>query len=140
MRKCLREPQKGTAMADVNRGNRPLSPHIMIYRPQLTSMSSILVRITGIAVLVVAVLIVAWFLAASTSESAFAAMDGFLRGWFGSLILFGATWAFFYHMLGRLRHVVWDFGYCLDVEKSEMLAIGMFLLATLLTIFVIIAV
>ena len=63
-------------------------------------------------------------------------MDGFLRSWFGDLILFGATWAFFYHMLGRLRHVIWDFGYCLDVSTSEKLAIGMFGLSTLATIVV----
>lgn len=121
-------------MADVNRGNRPLSPHLQIYRPQLTSMSSILVRITGIALLGVSVLIVAWLIAAASSESAFTAMDGFLRSWFGDLILLAATWAFFYHMLGRLRHVLWDFGYCLDVPTSEKLAIGMFALATVLTV------
>ncbi|MEL7114747.1 MAG: succinate dehydrogenase, cytochrome b556 subunit [Pseudomonadota bacterium] len=123
-------------MADVNRGDRPLSPHLQIYRPQLTSMSSILVRITGIALLGVALLIALWFLAAATSETAFAAMDGFLRSWFGDLILLGATWAAFYHMLGRLRHVIWDFGYCLDVPTSEKLAIGMFGLATVLTLVV----
>lgn len=122
-------------MADVNRGNRPLSPHIMIYRPQLTSISSILVRITGIAVFVISVLIVAWLLAASSSEAAFAGWDGFLRGWFGDLIMFGATWALVYHTLGRLRHVIWDFGYCLDIEDSEKLAIGMFILSTVLTLF-----
>ena len=121
-------------MADVNRGDRPLSPHIMIYRPQLTSMSSILVRITGIALLFVAVLLVGWLIAAATSEAAFAPIDTFLRSWFGDLVLLAATWAFFYHMLGRLRHVVWDFGYCLDVDVSEKLAIGMFALATVLTV------
>ena len=122
-------------MADVNRGNRPLSPHIMIYRPQLTSMSSILVRITGIAVFVISLLIVAWLLAASSSDAVFAGWDGFLRSWFGDLIMFGATWALVYHMLGRLRHVIWDFGYCLDIEDSEKLAIGMFILSTVLTLF-----
>ena len=106
-------------MADVNRGNRPLSPHIMIYRPQLTSMSSIFVRITGIAVFAISILVVGWFLAASSSEAAFAGMNGFLTSWFGDLIMFGATWAIIYHMLGRLRHVIWDFGYCLDIEQSE---------------------
>ncbi|MEO0923925.1 MAG: succinate dehydrogenase, cytochrome b556 subunit, partial [Pseudomonadota bacterium] len=65
-------------MADVNRGNRPLSPHLQIYRPQLTSMSSIMVRITGIGLLFGAVLVVWWLLAASTSAGSFAAIDGFL--------------------------------------------------------------
>ena len=124
-------------MADVNRGNRPLSPHIMIYRPQLTSISSILVRITGIGLLFVTALIVWWLIAAATSESAFGLIAGLLRSWFGDLILLLATWAAFYHMLGRLRHVIWDFGYCMDVKTSEMMAKGMFASATLMTIFVI---
>ncbi|NRB05281.1 MAG: succinate dehydrogenase, cytochrome b556 subunit [Rhodobacteraceae bacterium] len=122
-------------MADVNRGNRPLSPHIMIYRPQLTSISSIMVRITGIATLGAALLIVAWLLAAASSPAAFAVVDGLLRSVLGDLILFAALWAVYYHMLGRLRHVLWDFGYFVQVPVSEKMAIGMFGLATVLTIF-----
>lgn len=121
-------------MADVNRGNRPLSPHLTVYRPQLTSMSSILVRITGIASLFVSVIIVWWLIAAATSEAAFQFIDGLLQSWLGGLVLLGATWAIFYHMLGRLRHVIWDFGHCVEVAISEKLAIGMFILATVLTI------
>ncbi|WP_170397177.1 succinate dehydrogenase, cytochrome b556 subunit [Ruegeria arenilitoris] len=127
-------------MADVNRGNRPLSPHIMIYRPQMTSLSSIMVRLSGLGVFAVAILIVWWLLAASTSESAFLAIDGFLRSWFGDILLTLATWALWYHTLGRLRHVFWDFGYCLDVEVSEKLGLGMFVGATILTIITVIAV
>ncbi|WP_415921473.1 succinate dehydrogenase, cytochrome b556 subunit [Tateyamaria sp. SN6-1] len=126
-------------MADVNRGNRPLSPHLQIYRPQLTSMSSIMVRITGIACLLASLLVVAWLLAAATSPDAFATIDGLLRSLLGNLILLGATWAIFYHMLGRLRHVLWDFGYFVNVEQSEKMAIGMFGLATVLTLIVAIA-
>ena len=121
-------------MADVNRGSRPLSPHITIYRPQWTWISSIMVRSTGIALLGGAFLVVWWLVAASTSESAFATIDGLLRSWFGNFVLFLATWAIFYHMLGRLRHVIWDFGYCLDVETSEKMGMGMFGLATVLTL------
>lgn len=121
-------------MADVNRGNRPLSPHLQIYRPQLTSMSSILVRITGIGILVLSVIIVAWLLAASSSEAAFTTVDGLVRSFLGDLVLFGGTWAIFYHMLGRLRHVIWDFGYLLEVPVSEKMALGMFGLATVLTL------
>lgn len=121
-------------MADVNRGNRPLSPHLTIYRPQMTSISSIMVRITGIASFFLAVLVVAWLLAAATSEDAFAAVDGLLTSWLGTLVMLGAAWALFYHMLGRLRHVIWDFGYCLEVEISEKLGAAMFIGATVLTI------
>lgn len=123
-------------MADVNRGNRPLSPHLTIYRPQLTSMSSILVRITGIGLLGMSIFVIWWLIAASTSETAFLFIDGLMRSFVGDLILLAATWGFFYHMLGRLRHVLWDFGYCLDVSVSEKLALGMFALATVLTLLV----
>lgn len=121
-------------MADVNRGNRPLSPHLTIYRPQMTSISSIMVRVTGIASFFLAVLFVAWLLAAATSEAAFASVDGLLTSWLGTLVMLGAAWALYYHMLGRLRHVIWDFGYCLEVEISEKMGMGMFIGATVLTI------
>ncbi|MEM6306256.1 MAG: succinate dehydrogenase, cytochrome b556 subunit [Pseudomonadota bacterium] len=128
-------------MADVNRGNRPLSPFMIgpYYRPQLTSISSIMVRITGIACLVGAVLLTAWFLAAATSETAFARVDWLVQSILGDLILLGMAWAIFYHMLGRLRHVIWDFGYGLDVKTSEKMAIGMFALATVFTLVLAIA-
>ena len=125
-------------MPDVNRGNRPLSPFMIgqYYRPQLTSMSSIMVRITGIALFIGMIFVVWWLMAAASSESAFTGIDGFIRSWFGDLLLLAATWAIFYHMLGRLRHVIWDFGYCLEVETSEKMAIVMVVLATVLTILV----
>ncbi|MFY0596859.1 MAG: succinate dehydrogenase, cytochrome b556 subunit [Cognatishimia sp.] len=121
-------------MADVNRGNRPLSPHLTIYRPQMTSMSSIMVRITGIATFGLAILAVWWLIAAATSESSFAVIDGLLRSFIGDLLMFGALWALYYHMLGRLRHVIWDFGYHLDVETSEKMGLGMFVGATVLAV------
>ena len=121
-------------MADVNRGNRPLSPHIMIYRPQLTSMSSIMVRITGIGLLFAAILVVWWLIAAASSESAFAFIDGLWGSWIGKLVQLLAVWALFYHALGRLRHVIWDLGYLLEVDASEKMAKGMFVLATVFTI------
>lgn len=123
-------------MADVNRGNRPLSPHLQIYRPQLTSMSSILVRITGIGVLFLSVIVVVWLLALANSEQAFTAVDGLVRSWLGDLVMLAGTWALFYHLLGRLRHVIWDFGYCVEVDISQKMAIGMFGLATVLTLIV----
>lgn len=124
-------------MADVNRGNRPLSPFMIgpYYRPQMTSMSSIMVRITGIVSFGTAFLIVCWLLAAASSEAAFNWMNWLLTSFVGDVIFLLATWAIWYHMLGRLRHVVWDFGYMLDVETSEKLGMGMFIGATVLTLF-----
>ncbi|MEM6888667.1 MAG: succinate dehydrogenase, cytochrome b556 subunit [Pseudomonadota bacterium] len=126
-------------MADVNRGNRPLSPHLTIYRPQLTSMSSIMVRLSGLGSLAAALIVVAWLVAAAASGQAFQVVDGVLNSLLGRIVLLAAMWCLFYNMLGRLRHVIWDFGHCLDVETSEKLAMGMFGLATVLTIFVAIA-
>lgn len=129
-------------MADVNRGNRPLSPFMIgqYYRPQMTSISSIMVRITGIATLGAAVLVVAWLLSAAGSEAAFAVADGLLRGIVGSILMAGATWALWYHMLGRLRHVIWDLGYLVEVDISEKMGLAMFIGATALTILTLIAV
>ncbi|MBO9475629.1 MULTISPECIES: succinate dehydrogenase, cytochrome b556 subunit [unclassified Shimia] len=121
-------------MADVKRIERPLSPHLQIYRPQMTSVSSIFVRITGIALIPIAAVVVWWLLAAATSESAFAFIDGLLRSFLGDVFLFLSAWAVFYHMLGRLRHVIWDFGYCLDIETAVKLGKGMFVGATVLSI------
>lgn len=122
-------------MADVNRGNRPLSPHLMIYRPQWTSITSIFVRITGNAVIVAALMIVWWFVAAASGPEAFATADAFLRSWFGDLVMFLSTWALWYHLLGGLRHLVWDMGYGLEVEKAEMMGQAMVIVSVLLTIF-----
>ena len=125
-------------MADVNRGNRPLSPHLTIYRPQMTSISSIFVRITGNALLVAGLLIVWWFLAAATSPEYFAFADGFVTSWFGDLVMALSVWALWYHALGGLRHLYWDTGRGLDVEFSEKMGIGMFagsFVLTLITLF-----
>lgn len=127
-------------MADDNRGNRPLSPHLSIYRPQMSSVSSIMVRITGIASLGLALLVVWWLLAAATSAGSFAIIDGLLRSWFGNLVLLGATWALWYHMLGRLRHVIWDFGYLIQIEASNKMGLGMFIGATVLTVITVLVV
>lgn len=108
-------------MADVNRGNRPLSPHLTIYRPQLTSMTSILTRITGNALLIAALMIVAWFLAAATSESAYASVNGFVTSWFGDLVMFFSVLGLWYHTLAGVRHLIWDNGYALDIPTAEKL-------------------
>ena len=125
-------------MADVNRGNRPLSPFMIgtYYRPQMTSISSIMVRITGIAVLGLSVIIIAWLFLAATSETAFTALNGIVQSWFGDLVLLAGVWALSYHMLGRLRHVIWDFGYCWDVPTSEKMGAAMFAIATVVTVLV----
>ena len=108
-------------MTEVNRGSRPLSPHLSIYRPQLTSISSILVRITGNALIVGALLVVWWLLAAATSPEYFAFVDGLLTSVFGKLVMFGSIWALWYHTLGGVRHLIWDNVRGLDLDSAYKL-------------------
>ncbi|MEQ9261513.1 MAG: succinate dehydrogenase, cytochrome b556 subunit [Roseovarius sp.] len=108
-------------MADVNRGNRPLSPHLTIYRPQLTSITSILTRITGNALLLAAILVVWWLLAAATSAEYFAMVDGLITSGLGDLIMFASLWALWYHTLAGVRHLIWDNAKMLDVPTAEKL-------------------
>ena len=127
-------------MADVNRGNRPLSPHLSIYRPQLTSMTSILTRITGNAMLIAALLIVWWFLAAATSEAYFAIVNGFLTSWFGDLIMGLSVLGLWYHTLAGIRHLIWDNGYALDIPTAERLGWACLIGSVVLTVITIAAV
>lgn len=120
-------------MADVNRGKRPLSPHLTIYRPQLTSMTSILTRITGNVLLVGALLVVAWFLSAAISPGCFAVVDGLLTSWFGDLVMLGSLWALWYHLLAGLRHLWWDTGRGLEIVTAERLGWAVIIGSVLLT-------
>jgi succinate dehydrogenase / fumarate reductase cytochrome b subunit len=87
---------------------RPRSPNVQIYRPQLTSVLSILNRITGVLLSVGAVVLVIWLVAASTGPQAYAAVQGAIASWIGQIVLFGATFAFFLHLCGGIRHLIWD--------------------------------
>ena len=127
-------------MADVNRGSRPLSPHLTIYRPQLTSMTSILTRITGNAMLISALLIVWWFLAAATSPEAYAVANGFLTSWFGDLVMTFSVLGLWYHTLAGVRHLIWDNGIGLDIPTAEKMGWAVVIGSVVLTITTIILV
>ncbi len=127
-------------MADVNRGNRPLSPHLTIYRPQLTSVTSILTRITGNALIVAALLIVWWFLAAATSPEAYAFANGVITSVLGDLVMALSLWGIWYHTLAGVRHLIWDNAIGLDIPTAYKLGwavvIGSFIL-TILTLLIV---
>ena len=110
------------ATTDANAGAgrpRPLSPHLAIYKPTMTMAMSIVHRITGIG-LYLGMLLLAWFLiAVSSGAAAFAAFSWFMDSFLGWLILFGFTWALFHHLLGGLRHFVWDTGYGMDAPAGS---------------------
>ncbi|ACB96323.1 succinate dehydrogenase, cytochrome b556 subunit [Beijerinckia indica] len=129
-------------MAEINLGpgrvgnQRPLSPHLLIYRPMLTMMMSIVHRITG-AALYLGTLLLAWYLiAAASGPEAFATASIFFNSILGKLILLGFTWALFHHFLGGVRHMIWDAGYGFDAAGREFLAQATLIGGILLTLFV----
>jgi succinate dehydrogenase / fumarate reductase cytochrome b subunit len=117
-------------MADTTRtavrleDRRPLSPHLMIYRPMLTMMMSIAHRITGVVVYV-GMLLVAWYLiAAASGAESFSTAYNVLGSIPGQIVLFGFTWAYFHHFCGGLRHAIWDTGNGMEPVEREWLAIA----------------
>lgn len=127
-------------MADVNRGNRPLSPHLQVYRPQLNSMTSILNRVTGVALLGGAMLVVWWLAAAATSEAYFATVDGLMTSVLGDIVMTLCVLALWYHALAGIRHLVWDLGYGLDADDSDKMGWGIIIGSFALTFLTIIAI
>ena len=96
-------------------GNRPLSPHLQIYRPQLTAVLSILHRLTGVALAPGTLLLVYWLVAAAAGPEAFATAQMLVGSIVGRLLLLGWTFALFYHLCNGIRHLVWDAGYGLEL-------------------------
>ncbi len=90
--------------------DRPLSPHLQVYRPQLTSLLSILHRITGIVLAVGTLLLVWWLMAAATGTGAYDTVQSVIGSWIGRLLLLGWTYALFYHLCNGIRHLFWDAG------------------------------
>ncbi|MBA4323846.1 MAG: succinate dehydrogenase, cytochrome b556 subunit [Rhodobacter sp.] len=133
-------------MADAKRaapassGGRPLSPHLQVYRIQMTSVSSILTRITGSAMMVGVILGVWWLLAAATSDAHFARVDALATSWFGDLVFTGSLWAVWYHYLAGLRHLYYDAGHGLDIPTAEKLGWACIIGSVVLTVITILLV
>ncbi|MDG3040834.1 succinate dehydrogenase, cytochrome b556 subunit [Roseicyclus marinus] len=127
-------------MADVNRGNRPLSPHLTIYRPQLNSITSIFVRITGNGLIVGAIAVVWWLMAAASGAAYFDMIDGLVTSVLGDIVMALSVLALWYHALGGVRHLIWDTGRALDVETSDKLGWGMIIGSVVLTALTLIAI
>ena len=128
-------------MADVNRGNRPLSPFMLgtHYRLQINSAMSISHRLTGLGLALTAMLLVWWFMAAATDPGYFAFVDGLLTSWIGTLVMLLSLAALWYHFFAGIRHLVWDAG--VGLEKSQIRPGGITVLVaagvmTLLTIII----
>lgn len=101
---------------------RPLSPHLQIYKPMLTMMMSIVHRITGMALYFGTLLLVWWLVAAASGPEYFGFVSGLAGSLFGKLVLFGYTWALIHHMIGGIRHFIWDTGRGFELPTIELMA------------------
>ena len=117
-------------------GPRPISPHLQVYRWYFTMALSIAHRVSGSALAVGLILLTWWLTALAAGEESFATVHAVMDNWFGGLVLFGYTFILFFHLANGIRHLAWDFGFGLDVERAK--STGMFVLigaaaATLVT-------
>lgn len=116
--------------------NRPLSPHLQIYSPSVSMVMSILHRLTGLALYAGTILLAWWLVAAATGPEYY----GYVSSWFGSLpgriVLFGYTWVLFHHMLGGIRHFIWDVIIGHDLKSVSILSWATIALSLTLTFLV----
>ena len=98
--------------------NRPMSPHLQVYRPQLTSVLSITHRATGVALAVGTIFLVWWLVATGAGAEYFDYVQAIMGSWLGLLILLGFSWAVFYHLCNGIRHLFWDAGYGFELETA----------------------
>lgn len=125
-------------MADANQGGRPLSPHVFIYRWPLNAILSILHRATGVAMAVSAILVVWWFLAASSGAEYFATVDWLLTSFIGDVILFLSLLSLCFHMVNGVRHLIWDTGSWMGQKRVRRTAIAGVVTAVVLALIVVI--
>ena len=102
--------------------SRPISPHLSIYKFTLTMTMSIIHRGTGMALYAGTLLLVIWLGAAALGEGPLGIVHLIMGSWFGQIVLFLASWALFHHLLGGLRHFIWDSGRAFDPAGREWLA------------------
>jgi succinate dehydrogenase / fumarate reductase cytochrome b subunit len=113
---------------------RPLSPHLQIFAPPINMVMSILHRMTGAALYLGTLLVAWWLIAAATSPEYFAYVSSWLSSLPGRIVLFGYTWALFHHMLGGIRHFIWDAGHGHDLKSIDLLSWGTLAFSALLTL------
>lgn len=116
--------------------NRPLSPHLQVYRLPLSAILSILHRATGVALSVGTLLLVWWLVSAAQGESEFNFVSSVIGSLLGQLILFGWSFALFFHLSNGVRHLFWDAGYGYDLDTVAKSSIAVIASATILTVFV----
>jgi succinate dehydrogenase / fumarate reductase cytochrome b subunit len=123
-------------MAEAKLAARPLSPHLQVYRWSWTMAMSVVHRITGSALYVGTVLVAGWLLAMASGPAAYDRVSWFFGTPIGLLVLFGYTWILLHHMLGGVRHLVWDFGHGMDPATRVNMARFTLVGSTLLTVLI----
>jgi succinate dehydrogenase / fumarate reductase cytochrome b subunit len=113
---------------------RPLSPHLQIYRPQLTSVLSILHRITGVALAIGTLLLVYWIVAVAAGPDDYETARALIGSWFGRLLLFGWSWALFFHLCNGIRHLFWDAGLGFELKTAYASGWASVVAASVLTV------
>ena len=128
-------------MADPNTADqgRPLSPHLQIYRWSWTMAMSIFHRATGTALYAGTLLLAVWLVAAASGKAPFDTAQWLAGSWIGRLVLFGYTFALIHHMMGGLRHFVWDLGHGYEAQQRMNLARLTLLVSAPLTVLIWIA-
>ncbi len=116
--------------------NRPLSPHLSIYKPPITMTMSIVHRITGGALYFGTLLVAWWLTAAAGPQGYFDFVDGIFGSWIGRLVLFGYTWALVHHMIGGIRHLVWDTGAGLEKRTASKIGWATIVCSVILTLLI----
>lgn len=137
----MAEPKKGIVMAGETKGvERPLSPHLQIYRWQVPMLTSILTRVTGNALIVTSVLVIWWLGAAATGEEYFNTVNGIMTSFIGDIVMTLSVLGVWYHFLAGLRHLYYDAGKGLDIPTAEKLGWACLIGSVVLTILTVIIV
>ncbi|MEE8117946.1 MAG: succinate dehydrogenase, cytochrome b556 subunit [Gammaproteobacteria bacterium] len=114
--------------------NRPLSPHLQVYRWQITMVLSILHRFSGVFLSIGSIVLAWWLIAAALGADHFATMAGLLASPFGKLALFGWTAAFYFHLANGIRHLFWDIGWGFEISEIYLTGWSVLVISTLLTV------
>ena len=112
---------------------RPLSPHLQVYKPQLTSMLSITHRATGIFLSLGALFFSCWLVGLATSAETFASLNSHINAWYGQLVLVAFVFSLFYHLCNGVRHLFWDAGYGLEISTTYITGYVVIAVAIVLT-------
>lgn len=119
----------------MEKSQRPLSPHLQIYRPQLTSVLSITHRATGIALVLGTLVLLYWLLAAASGAETYASAQQLLGSWPGRIVLLGFSFALFFHLCNGIRHLFWDAGLGFELKTAYASGTAVVFVSVALTVF-----